>query len=83
MVEKEKMHRSVSKKRVQEFISMARKAGLRSLKVGEIEFELNPLSTFNAKVDKSKKPTETVNQELMPSDDELLHWSTPDFSQTS
>lgn len=82
MVEKEKTHRSVSKKRVQEFISMARKAGLKSLKVGEIEFELNPVSSMSAKLDKPMKAAETVSQELMPTDEDLLNWSVPDFSQS-
>ena len=77
-----KTHRSVSKKRVQEFITMARKLGLKSLKVGEIEFELSPVSTLKAVVDKAPKRTQAKTEDITPTDDELLYWSGPDFGTT-
>jgi hypothetical protein len=76
MVEK---HRAASKKRVQELILMARKLGLKHLKVGEIEFELNPISAVSASVDKKKKPAETVS-DSMPTDDELLFASAEPYA---
>lgn len=75
MVEK---HRGASKKRVQELILMARTLGLKHLKVGEIEFELNHVSASSSSIDKRSKGTET-EEDTMPTDDEFLFHSVENF----
>ncbi len=71
--------RSASRKRIQELIRLAQRAGLKRLKVGEIELELGPVSRMNS-VDKADKETETKT-EAPPTDEELLNWSAPMFDQ--
>jgi hypothetical protein len=76
----DKQTRATSKKRVQEFIKMARSMGLKSLKVGEIEFELYPQSTTKPLIDKRSKKTQTELDDT-PTDDEFLNWSVPQYAE--
>lgn len=73
-----KQERAVSSRRVKELISIAQKAGLKHLKVGEIELEFGPQSRLHSSVDKPSKLPET-KVETLPTDEELLNWSSPHF----
>ena len=68
----------MSSRRVKELILIAQKAGLKHLRVGEIELEFGPQSRVNSSIDKPAKGIET-KVEQAPSDEELLNWSSPHF----
>ena len=68
-----KLTRSISSKRLTALINVARKSGLKRLKVGDVEFELGVAPQPVDK--KSIEPEPEV--ERMPTEDEMLNWSTP------
>lgn len=75
---KEKITRSASSKRVRELISLAEKAGLLRLKVGEVEFEFGTKPRTASVIDKPSNPIETVSERI-PTDEEFLDWSSPHY----
>lgn len=74
---KETQKRRMSDNRIFKLIEGARKRGVKRLKIGEIEFELNELQ---AEVDNRTFTPETGTQgDKMPTGDELLFYSTPQY----
>jgi hypothetical protein len=78
---KEKIARGASKKRVQDLIQLARKYGIKHLKVGEIEFTLLPDSIGEPSIDNKAEPNQTEDDSNSPTDEEFLFMSTGHYDE--
>ena len=73
-----KIERAASSRRVKELINIAQRMGLAELEVGDIKLKFDPRAFQVVGVDKAAVPVETKSERI-PTDEELLNWSSPHF----